>query len=568
MSQHDQDDTSHPDADLEAGNGSDSSIAPLRIPTFRRLWIGLIIFNLGHLILVVASSWLILEITNSPFWVSLMVAAPTLPLLFLSLPAGAAADLLNRRHVLVASSAMLGVASLGMSLIWVLDMVTPGRLVGLGLAIGIGIAFFNPAWQAIVPSLVPSSLVPGAVSLNSATGGVATALGPAVGGLLVATVGPGWSFAVATVGYLSILLTTLASKTLEWNKEKGSMSVAIATGLRYLRFSDNYLWLLLLGSLFGFTAAALRSMLPNITSDALGGDSALYGTLLGLFGAGALLGGLTRSIAGRAVGTRMIAVSIVAFGVSSGIVGVSTSVTLTGIAIAVAGLLWTWILSTLISIYQMLTPDWVRGRTMGAFILSVFGFMPLGSVTSGTLGDAIGASGSLLVFSAGVMAVGLATFKMPIPILEHIEPPVVPEPTIGNGVGDEPNAEAVMVTNTWTIAETEFEPFVEFLAELRRLRLKTGAYEWAVYRSAADLSRVTEVFMLHSWEQHLQQHRRLDVQALRTIARMRQFGDPESFVQNHWVEFDVDDPDKRPAWRDLLSEHEEFHLPHVSDPHR
>lgn len=538
-------------------------MAPLRIATFRRLWIGLIIFNLGHLIQVVASSWLILEITSSPFWVSLMVAAPTLPMLLLSLPAGAAADLLDRRHVLVASSAVLGAASLGMSLLWVLDAVTPGRLVALGLAIGVGVAFFNPAWQAIVPSLVPSSLVPGAVSLNSATGGVATALGPAAGGLLVATVGPGWSFAVATIGYVSILVTTLVSKTIEWNTEKGPMSVAIATGLRYLRFSDNYLWLLLLGSLFGFSGAALRSMLPNITSDALGGDATLYGTLLGLFGAGALIGGLTRSIGSRLVGTRVIAVSIVAFGAASMVVGVSTSVTLTGIAIAIAGLLWTWILSTLISVYQMLTPDWVRGRTMGAFILSVFGFLPLGAVTSGALGETIGASGSLLIFSAGVVLVGLAATRMPLPVLEDIEPPVVPDPEAGRAQGEEPDADVVMVTNTWTIDESQFDDFVELLSELRRLRLKTGAYEWAVYRSAADLSRVTEVFMLHSWEQHLQQHRRLDTRGLETISRMREFGTADTFVQNHLVAFDVDDPDERPAWHDFLSEHEEFHLPHV-----
>lgn len=544
----------------------DSSIAPLRIANFRRLWVALIIFNLGHLIQVVASSWLILELTSSPLWVSLMVAAPTLPLLVLSLPAGAAADLLDRRHVLIASSVLLAAASLGMSVLWALGLITPGRLVALGLAIGVGVAFFNPAWQAIVPSLVPSSLVPGAVSLNSATGGVATALGPAVGGLLVATVGPGWSFVVATAGYGSILVTTLTSKTLEWNKEKGSMTVAIATGLRYLRFSQDYLWLLLLGSLFGFSASALRSMLPNITSDVLGGDSTLYGTLLGLFGAGALIGGLTRSVARRFVGTKMIAVSIIAFGVFSGLVGGSGWLPLTAVAIAIAGTLWTWILSTLISTYQMLTPDWVRGRTMGAFVLSVFGFLPLGAVASGALGETIGADSSLLVFSVGVVAVGVAAIRMPLPVLEHIEPPIVPEPSLEESEKEEPDTEAVMVTNTWTINESEFDDFVDYLSELRKLRLKTGAYHWSVYRSATDLSRISEVFMLHSWEQHLQQHRRLDVRALETIERMRRFGQPDTFVQDHMVAFDVDHPRRRPAWRDLLTEHEDFHLPHVEGP--
>ncbi len=542
----------------------DSSIAPLRIATFRRLWLALIVFNLGHLVFVVASSWLILELTSSPFWVSLMVAAPTLPLLLMSLPAGAAADLLDRRHVLIASSALLAAGSLGISVLWAFDAITPGRLVGLGLVIGVGVAFFNPAWQAIVPSLVPTSLVPGAVSLNSATGGVATALGPAVGGLLVATVGPGWSFVVATVGYLTLLLTTVVSRTLEWNSEKGPMSVAIATGIRYLRFSEDYVWLLLLGSLFGFSASALRSMLPNITSDVLTGDSAMYGLLLGMFGVGALVGGLTRDIGGRIVRSRMIPLSIVSFGSASMVVGLSRSVILTAAAIAVAGLLWTWILSTLISTYQMLTPDWVRGRTMGAFILSVFGFMPLGSVVAGALGSVVGADVALVVFSAGIIAVGVSALKMPLPVLEQIEPPVVPEPTL-RGAGDDPTDEVVMVTNTWTIDEEEFDDFVELLSRLRKVRLRTGAYQWTAYRSATNLNRISETFMLHSWEQHLQQHRRLDVHALETIAEMRQFNRPETLVQDHLVAFDVEHPDRRPAWHELVSIHEEFHAPHLDD---
>lgn len=539
-----------------------SSIAPLRIAMFRRLWIGLIIFNLGHLIQVVASSWLILELTGSPFWVSLMVGAPTLPLLVLSLPAGAAADLADRRLVLIVSSAVLASASIGMSVLWAIGEITPGRLVGLGLAIGVGVAFFNPAWQAILPSLVPSSLVPGAVSLNSATGGVATALGPAVGGLLVATVGPGWSFAVATLGYSSILVTTLTSRTIEWNRERGSMAVAIATGLRYLRFSNDYLWLLLLGSMFGFASAALRSMLPNLTSDVLGGDSALYGTLLGLFGAGALIGGLSRSVAGRIFGRRLIPLCILLFGAAGAAVGASRVLWITVPAVAVAGLLWTWILSTLISTYQVLTPDWVRGRTMSAFILSVFGFLPLGAVASGALGDTVGADVSLIVFSLGVVAIGVLAFRMPLPVLEQIEPPVVP-----TGGGEVPDGEAkpepVMVVNTWTINEDEFDVFVEFLAELRRLRLKTGAYHWAAYRSASDLRRISEVFMLHSWDQHLQQHRRLDLEALETIARMDGHGAEGSLARDHLVSFDVDHPRKRPAWRELLAEHEHMHRPHI-----
>lgn len=538
-------------------------MAPLRIATFRRLWVGLIIFNLGHLIQVVASSWLVLELTGSPLWVGMMVAAPTLPLLILSLPAGAAADLLDRRTVLVGASVILSVSSLAMSLLWWLDAVTPGRLVGLGLAVGVGIAFFHPAWQAIVPSLVPTSLVPGAVSLNSATGGVATALGPAVGGILVATVGPGWSFAVATLGYFSILITTSTSRTAEWTQERGSMTTAIATGLRYLRFSNDYVWLMLLGSLFGFSSAALRAMLPNITSDILGGDSSLYGLLLGLFGAGALIGGLGRGRAATMLGDRMVPLSIISFGVCGVVAGLSETVPLTAIAVMAAGVLWTLILSTLISIYQMLTPDWVRGRAMSAYVLSVFGFVPLGSVAAGALGGTLGAGGALVTFSVGVVAIGWLSRRMPLPVLEHIRPPVVPDSQEDDPGDVGARTEAVMVMNRWTIEEGEFDGFVEFLAALRRMRLRTGAHQWSAYRSAADLRDIREVFLLHSWEQHLQQHRRLDLDALALIGRMESYGLQETVVREHLVAFDVDRPHRRPEWSELVLEHENMHRPHI-----
>jgi MFS family permease len=469
--------------------------------------------------------------------------------------------------VLIASCGVLAAASISMSTLWALEMITPERLVGLGLVMGVGVAFFNPAWQAIVPSLVPSSLVPGAVSLNSATAGMATALGPAVGGVLVASVGPGWSFATATIGYVTILVTTVTAKTLKWDKDRASMGVAIATGLRYLRFSHGYLSLLLLGCLFGFASAALRSMLPNLTKDVLGGDSTLYGTLLGLFGAGALVGGLSRSLASRGFGRRLIPACILLFGAMGVVVGASRLLLLTAVAIALSGLLWTWILSTLISTYQMLTPDWVRGRTMSAFTLSVFGFLPLGAIASGALGDNIGADHSIIAFSLIVVGIGVFAFRMPLPVLESIDPPILRPPSADDLSNGEGRPEPVMVMNTWIIDETEFDDLVELLAELRRLRLRTGAYQWAVYRSASNLERISEVFMLHSWDQHLQQHRRLDLQALETIAEMDRIGPPETLVREHLVAFDVDQPSKHPAWSDLVIEHEQLHRPHM-DRHK
>lgn len=145
-------------------------MAPLRIRAFRRMCVALFFFMMGYLVHVVASSWVILELTGSPFWVGLMVGAPTLPLLLLALPAGAIADLLDRRRVLMASSVLMLAASVAMAVLSMSDFLTPGRLLALELLLGVGMATFLPAWQAMVPAVVPTVLVPGAVALNLSIG--------------------------------------------------------------------------------------------------------------------------------------------------------------------------------------------------------------------------------------------------------------------------------------------------------------------------------------------------------------------------------------------------------------
>ncbi len=155
-----------------------TSLEPLRIRNFRTLWTASMFSNMGGFLQTVAAAWLMLELTGSAVWVGLMAASPTLPLLVLALPAGAVADLVDRRQILVSTQVLMSVAALGMAVLTLTDLVTPGGLLGLSLLLGVGLAFNLPAWQAMVPDLLPRSLVPGAVALNSASFNVARAIGP------------------------------------------------------------------------------------------------------------------------------------------------------------------------------------------------------------------------------------------------------------------------------------------------------------------------------------------------------------------------------------------------------
>lgn len=497
-------------------------------------------FNIGHLILVVTSSWLLLELTGSPLWVAAMWGAPTVPLLVLALPAGAVADLFDRKLILVASSATMMLAAGAMASATIAGLGSPGLLVSLGVVLGVGAAFFNPTWQAIVPALVPQHLIPGAIALNSASGGAALALGPAVGGLLVATAGPSWAFVVAACGYGVMLVTSYIAQPLNSDSDVDSVPTAIAGGIRYLRFSEGYRALLLLGSSFGFTSAALRAMLPNLTSESLGGGASLYGILLGMFGAGAMVGGLTQHRGSRWLGPRMIPLSIAGFGLAGLAVGGFTNLVVVLIGVAIAGVLWAWILATMNTVFQMLTPDWVRGRTMAAFVLAVFGILPIGALAAGALGDIIGADGALLVFSAAVVLVGVVAVRMKLPVAEDIVPPVMTEQPQVPERRPQSLEGPLMVVSTWTIeSPKEMDEFGSVLAKLRRLRLATGAYRWNAYRDVDEPTRVIETYVVHSWEHHIQLQNRLDTRGKEIIERSERFGSPERHVTSHLAELGV-----------------------------
>lgn len=545
-----------PAARHAAAQSKGAATAPLRIARFRRMWMGSFVFSLGHFVQMVAGAWLMLELTGSPLWVGLMTATPFAPLFILSLPAGALADMVNRKPILQVSAATMIVAAGAVAVTTVLGLITPVLLLLLSLLTGTGAAFFNPAWMATLPRLVPLAILPAAVGLNATLNGVTAAAGPALGGLLVATLGAGPTYAVATVGYVAIFTVVSVTAIPSSDASAGSLRIALGTGLRYLRFSPDYRILLLFGAMFGLTAAAFRALLPNITNDVLMGDSALYGILLACFGIGSAVGGLTLSKVAPAIGQHLVAISVITFGLAAIVLSLTSVIAVAAVALVIIGLQWSWVVSTLNTVFQLLTPTWVLGRAMSAYIMAVFGMMPIGSFASGALGDIIGAGPALLVFSLLVVGIGLAALRMQLPSVGGIDPPQMPDEPDEQVATDVVSA-PVMVTTTWQLVDDDLDAFVDVLRELRRVRLSTGAYSWSAYRSAHDANRITEVFMVHTWEQHLLQHRRLNLKGIGTVLRAESFG--EQVMTDHLIAFDVEDPQVRTVLDHQIPANEQAH---------
>ncbi|MDH3606991.1 MAG: MFS transporter, partial [Acidimicrobiia bacterium] len=462
-----------------------SSVEPLRHARFRSLWMASVVSNVGSFLQSVAAGWLMLELTHSALWVGLMAASSTLPLLFLALPAGALADMVDRRKILLISQGLMGSAAFGMALLAFFDLITPGLLLTLGLLLGTGLALNIPAWQAMVPDLVPRGLVASAVALNSVSFNVARAVGPALGGLIVATAGPDLAFFINGASFIGVIGVVLSWRGVEAQAEApDSMRSAIALGLRFARFTPPFRRLLAVAAGFALTSATVQSLLPNVTEEGLAGGATLYGFLLGAMGLGALAAAFSRQTMQRRLGRLMAPVSMIGFGMAGLGVGFSRQAALTALSMFVAGIFWVWTLSTLNATVQLLAPGWIRGRAMSLYTLAFVGILPVGSIIGGAIGDLIGAPEAVALQSLAAIGLGLVAVRTGVPGLGEIVATEPPADWDLEPHGFEMIGGPVMVVSTWMIRHAELEEFLDEMDRLRVVRLRKGAHRWRIFREA------------------------------------------------------------------------------------
>lgn len=534
-----------------------STVAPLRIGRFRGMWIASLFSNLGSFFYSVAASWLMLELTGSATWVGLMQSSNTLPLLFFGLAAGAMADLFDRTKVMLLSQILMGVAATVMAALTFMGVMTPPLLLGLGLLIGVGVAFNLPAWQALVPNLVPRGMLGSAVALNSASFNVARAVGPALAGLVVAAAGASVAFGVNAVSFLGVIAVVIwIGRQLELPApEQASLSSAIALGIRFARFTPPFRRVLALLAVFAITSAVIQAVLAPRT-DELSGGPGTYGLLLGAMGVGALVAAFGRDRLMRLLGSGSIRTTIVVFGIAGVVVGLVDSVPLVALALGFSGLCWVLTLVTLNTTSQTLSPEWIRGRAMSLYTLAFTGILPLGAILAGTLADIVGPGNAIAAISVATIGLGIVTPMFKIPDLDELR---APEFTIDEDLSDHPETiegGPVMVVSTWVIDEDDYEEFIEAMNGLRLVRLSTGAYRWRLYRNVGRPERFTEVFVVSSWHEHLAQHRRIDDESRELLERARVLDRGGEPVTVHLLAVDVEDP---PDWDLLVEAHAEMH---------
>lgn len=486
-----------------------SAWSPLRHPLFRGFWMAVLASQIGTWMQNAGGSWLMTSLTASPALVAFMQAATSLPTFLFGLPAGALADMVDRRRLLLAAQAWMLVAAFTLAGLTLADVVTPALLLGLTFAIGIGVAVTGPAWQATAPRLVPPEDLPQAVALNGVAVNLGRAVGPAAGGIVLSVAGAGAVFLANGVSFVGLLVAVARwrPETVERALPPERLPGAMRAGLRFLRHSPELRAVLVRTALFVLGASALFGLLPVIARRQLGLGSAGFGLLLALVGIGAIAGAAVLPRIRRRAPLDVLVVAGTL--VLASVIAVLALVHVPALAYLVmlfAGLAWISLMASLNVAAQRTAPGWVRARALAAYLLMFQGGLAIGSTIWGLVANATSVRTSLLAASAFLVA-GLATlprWRLGTGEAPDLRPFQWPEPLVDTD--PHPDRGPVLVTIEYRIDPARAEEFATAMEPMGRVRRRDGAYRWALYADVADPARYLEVFQVESWLEHLRQH--------------------------------------------------------------
>lgn len=391
------------------GSRPDAAWEPLREPLFRSLWIAAVVSYTGTWMQNVGAGWLMTQLTTSPLMVGLVQAAAAVPVFLVVLPAGALADMVDRRRLLLFTQSWMIVAAVALGVLTLLNAVTPWVLLAFTFVMGLGAVMNDPAWQAITPEVISPERHASAVALNSAGFNVARAVGPALGGMIVALAGSGWSFLLNAASFLGVILFLYRWKRPPQEPQAAQkLHSAIGEGFRYVRNTPQVRSVLIRTGAFSFGATSLLALLPLICQPH---GAQGYGFLLTCFGVGALAGAaiLPRlrtqfSVDGLVAGATVV-FALMTF--AAGQVHFFEGLCL---VLFTAGAAWIGILACFNVVAQTMCPSWMRARALSMYLLVLQGGMALGSAIWGELAARQGVPAAL-AWSAVAMIVGLSTIR-------------------------------------------------------------------------------------------------------------------------------------------------------------
>lgn len=488
----------------------ESPWAPLRTVAFRALWLAQMASLVGTWMQTVGAQWLLVDAANAATLVPLVQTASMVPVLLLALPAGVIADSFDRRRLLIVVHLCLfgiGVALAGLTQF---GTMPPALLLTFTFLLGCGAALTMPAWQALIPDLVPRRQLPAASALGAISMNLARAIGPAIAGVLVAQVGVAAVFVLNALSYavMAVALGVWGPPMAVSGDVPERFVAALRAGVRYTRHSPVVRRILLRSALYVVPGAALWALLPLVASQRLGLGAGGYGVLLAALGIGAVSGAFVLpGLRARTSTSQLVAGSSLIYAGAMFVVALVQNALVVGAVLVAAGAAWLAVLSSIGASMQMFLPGWVRARGLSVYQVVFLGGQGIAAIAWGVIAEETGLVATFLMAGA-VMAIGGATVVMwPLhdaadvdrrPVSYWDDPDLAFEP--------EPDEGPVLVTLTFTVAPELVPAFLDAMERVRRSRQRTGATRWALYQDGAHPQRFVEAYLVQSWEEHLRQH--------------------------------------------------------------
>ncbi|AZO18887.1 MFS transporter [Mesorhizobium sp. M2A.F.Ca.ET.043.05.1.1] len=499
-------------ARADAATVSSATFAPLENSTFRAVWLAAQVSSLGWLFQTVAVSWLMATISSSDVMVALVQASTTLPVFILSIFAGAIADNFSRRNVMALGWCVIALSSIMLTALAGLGFYDPWMILAFSCLAGCGAAFTDPAWHASVGDILRKREVPAAVTLISVGYNAMRSIGPALGGVLVASFGPLTAFALATLTYLAMLGVIGRCK---WSGRSSPlprepMTTAIHDGARFTALSGEIKAAIARGFLFGLTSISILALLPLVARDQLGGGPVAYGVLMAGFGVGALCAGISNNALRRSLSQeRLTTLACIACAACCLALAFTPSLVVATIALTFGGAGWVVTWTGLDVSVQLSSPRWVVGRTLSIYSALASGGIAAGSWLWGLVAENYSLTLALESSAGALLLVAATGLLLPIRQWKESDQDSLGFETPALALDLKSRSGPIVVKIEYDIPETNVEAFLDQMRERRRVQSRVGARHWNLQRDLQEPSQWTETFRTPTWMDYLRFNHRL-----------------------------------------------------------
>ncbi|MBO1741318.1 MFS transporter [Leifsonia sp. TF02-11] len=529
-----------------------SAFAPLGVRVFRLLWIAGLVSNIGSWMQTVGAQWLLVEQGSPASVVALVQTAAAAPVLLLALPAGVLGEFFNRRTLLIVVQTAQFLIVLGLAWLTWAGAMTPALLLAVTFLLGAGSALQLPAYQAVVPDVVPAPMIADAAVLSSIGVNVARAIGPALAGLVVAQLGVTAVFVANALSFLVFLIALFAWRGYTPKRGRPERFLdATRAGLRYVRNAGAIRGLYLRLALFLLPANGLWALLPVLASTELHLDAGGYGLLLASLGVGSVAGAfLLPPLRARWSTGTIVAVASAVFGVCILVVALTSLLWVVLVVLVIAGFAWIGVIATINGTVQSFLPVWVRTRGLSIYQLVLFGSTAVGAAATGALASWVGVVGVLLGCGALLVVLGIVGALRPAIDTRDkgraiVTMPLTDVPLVQGEEPDDLAATPVLVLIRYAVAAERRDEFAQRMDAVGRSRRRTGARDWRLYTDREDPAVLVEAFQVGSWSEHLSQHEeRMTEYDRQLLDRARALADGEPVVE-HLLEAEVVQPRRR-----------------------